>query len=53
MMRSLFLLAALAAAAGAVDTVPVRENGMLRGPTEDGVAERRRLWFGWNTLLST
>ena len=51
----LLLLALLALSANAIETVPIRENGMLRGPTEDKTVtdyHRRQLWGGWYTLLS-
>jgi hypothetical protein len=51
MVRVAFLLATLLAVTSAVDTVPVREGGMLRGPVDD-TKGRRQLWGGWYTLMS-
>uniref|UniRef100_A0A7S3KZS7 Uncharacterized protein n=1 Tax=Amphora coffeiformis TaxID=265554 RepID=A0A7S3KZS7_9STRA len=60
----LLLLAAATAVASAssyVETVPIRENGMIRGPTEDYSSnngsshlhqQRRQLWGGWWMLLN-
>jgi len=57
LLASAFLASLGDAASSTVGTIPIRENGMLRGPVEDpssdGSHRRRQLWGGWLMLLST
>lgn len=53
MVRLISLLSLAVAAVHAVEMVPVRENGMLRGPADDVEQHNRRLkWNLWTSLMS-